>query len=77
MKLPARSCKAACKNACYLKRVKIPVESLSGNTRRKHVGAGLALIDLGARHGYGQRCGDVNEIQGEDRKGCATVISLL
>ena len=58
-------------------RVEVPIESLSGNTRRKQWDAGLALIDLDAGHGYGQKFGGVNEIQGEDCKGCATVTSLL
>lgn len=76
-KLHACSGKAAYKNGSYLKGVKIPIESLSGNTHRKPLGAGLAVIDRDARHGYGQKLGGVNLIQGEDCKGCATARFLL
>lgn len=76
-KLYACSGKAAYKNGSYLKGVKIPIESLSGNTHRKPLGAGLAVIDRDARHGYGQKLGGVNLIQGEDCKGCATARFLL
>ena len=62
----AQSWKTNYKNACYLSRVKILIDSLSMNAYRKHLSMGLALIHLDTKHGDGQKFGDVNGIQGKD-----------